>query len=69
MKRHFANTVKKDSALKRYTEKLLFEMVNIIQVIFGKGTVKGQKRKKTPRLTCLSRSNQYFSSTYILEGS
>jgi hypothetical protein len=47
MKRHFNNTVKKDSALKRYTRKLLFKMVKNIQVVFEKGTVKGQKRKKT----------------------
>jgi hypothetical protein len=46
MKRYFKNMVEKDSALKRYTGKLLFEMVKNIQVVFGKGTVKGQKRKK-----------------------
>jgi hypothetical protein len=40
MKRHFNNTVEKDSASKRYTRKLLFEMVKNIQV--------GKKRKKTP---------------------
>jgi hypothetical protein len=51
MKRHFDNTVKKDSAPKCYTGKLLFEMVNNIQVVIGKGTVKGQNRKKTPTLT------------------
>jgi hypothetical protein len=48
MKIYFDNTVKKYSALKLYTEKLLFEMVKNIQVVFGKGTIKGQKRKKTP---------------------
>jgi hypothetical protein len=32
--------------LKWYTRKLLFEMVKNIQVVFGKGTVKGKKRKK-----------------------
>jgi hypothetical protein len=41
MKRHFDNTVEKDSAPKRYTGKLLFEMVKNIQVGFGKGIVKG----------------------------
>jgi sulfate adenylyltransferase subunit 1 (EFTu-like GTPase family) len=41
MKRHFDNTVKKDSTQKWYTGKLVFEMVNNIQVVFGKGTVKG----------------------------
>jgi hypothetical protein len=51
MKRYFDNTIKKDSALKWYTGKLLFEMVKNIQVVFGKGTVKGQKRNKTPTLT------------------
>jgi hypothetical protein len=51
MKRYFDNMVEKDSALKHYTGKLLFEMVKNIQVVFGKRTVKGQKRKKTPTLT------------------
>jgi hypothetical protein len=51
MKRSFNNRVEKDSAPKWYTGKLLFEMVKNIQVIFGKGTVKGQKRKKTPTST------------------
>jgi hypothetical protein len=50
MKIHFDNTVEKDSALKWYTGKLLFEIVKNIQVVFEKGTVKGQKRKKTPTL-------------------
>jgi hypothetical protein len=36
MKRYFDNTVKKDSAPKWYTGKLLFEMVKNIQVVFGK---------------------------------
>jgi hypothetical protein len=48
MKSHFDNTVEKDSAPKQYTGKLVFEMVKNIEVVFGKGTVKGQKRKKTP---------------------
>jgi hypothetical protein len=47
MKRHFDNIVEKDSAPKCYTGKLLFEMVKSIQVVFGKETVKEQKRKKT----------------------
>jgi hypothetical protein len=46
MKRYFDNMVEKDSASKWYTEKLLFEMVKNTQVVFGKETVKGQKRKK-----------------------
>jgi hypothetical protein len=41
MKRHFDNTVEKDSAPKRYNVKLLFEMVKNIQDVFGKGTIKG----------------------------
>jgi hypothetical protein len=41
MKRHFDNTIDKDSAPKWYTEKLLFEMVKNIQVVSGKGTLKG----------------------------
>jgi hypothetical protein len=51
MKRHFDNTVKKDSAPKHYTGKLVLEMVKNIEVLFGKGTVERQKRKKTPTLT------------------
>jgi hypothetical protein len=47
MKRHFDNVIEKDSAPKWYTGKLLFEMVKNIQVVFEKGTIKGQKRKKT----------------------
>jgi hypothetical protein len=43
MKRHFENTIGKDSAPKWYTGKLLFEMAKNIQVVFGKGTMKGQK--------------------------
>jgi hypothetical protein len=46
MKRHFDNAIEKDSAPKWYTGKLLFEMVKNIQVVFEKGTIKGQKRKK-----------------------
>jgi hypothetical protein len=41
MKNHFDNTVKKDSALKQYTGKLVFKMLKNIEVIFGKETVKG----------------------------
>jgi hypothetical protein len=48
MKRYFDNTVKKDSAPKWYTKKLLFKMVKNIQVVFGNGKVNGQRRKKTP---------------------
>jgi hypothetical protein len=48
MKRHFDNTIQKDSAPKWDTRKLLFEMVKNIQVVFEKGIVKGQKRKKSP---------------------
>jgi hypothetical protein len=45
MKMHFDNTVEKDSALKQYTRKLVFEMVKNIKIVLGKGIVKGQKRK------------------------
>jgi hypothetical protein len=40
MKMHFDNTIEKDSALKQYTEKLVFEMVKSIEVVFEKGAVK-----------------------------
>jgi hypothetical protein len=46
MKKHFNNTIKKDSAPKQYTGKLVFETVKNIEVVFEKGTVNGQKRKK-----------------------
>jgi hypothetical protein len=41
MKSHFDNIVEKDSAPKYYTRKLVFEMVKNIEVVFGKGIVKG----------------------------
>jgi hypothetical protein len=64
MKRYFDNTVEKDRTLKWYTRKLLFEMVKNIQVVFGKGTVKGQKRKKTPTSTDMPfKTQSIFSST------
>jgi hypothetical protein len=65
MKRHFDNTVEKDSAPKRYTGKLLFEMVKNIQVVFGKGTVKGQKRKKTPTSTDMPFKKQSIFFNYL----
>jgi hypothetical protein len=65
MKRYFDNTDEKDCAPKWYTGKLLFEMVKNIQVVFGKGTVKGQKIKKTPTSTDLPFKKQsIFSSTF-----
>jgi hypothetical protein len=61
MKRHFNNTVEKDTAPKWYTGKLLFEMEKNIQVVFEKG----QKRKKTPTLTHIPFKKQsIFSSTF-----
>jgi hypothetical protein len=70
MKSYFNNTVKKDSAPKQYTRKLLFEMVKNIQVVFGKGTIKGQKRKKTPTSTDISFKKQsFFQVPFVLEGS
>jgi hypothetical protein len=71
MKRHFDNTVKKDSTPKWYTGKLVFEMVNNIQVVFGKGTVKGQKRKKTSTSTHIpfKKHSIFFQIPSILEGS
>jgi hypothetical protein len=65
MKMHFDNIVEKDSAPKQYTRKLVFEMVKNIKVVFGKGTVKGQKRKKTPTLTDIPFKKQsIFSCTF-----
>jgi hypothetical protein len=65
MKRYFDNTVEKDSAPKWYTRKLLFEMVKNIQVVFGKETVKRQKRKKTPILTDMSFKKQPIFFKYL----
>jgi hypothetical protein len=66
MKMHFDKTVKKDSTPKQYTGKLVFEMVKNIEVVFGKGTVKGQKRKKTPTLTDIPFKKQsIFLSTFL----
>jgi hypothetical protein len=66
MKRHFDNTVKKDSAPKWYTEKLLLKMIKNIQVVFEKGRVKGQKRKKTPTLTDMPFMKQSIFFKYLL---
>jgi hypothetical protein len=66
MKIHFDNTVEKDNAPKQYNGKLVFEMVKNIEVVFGKGTVKGQKRKKTPTLTDIPFKKQsIFLSTFL----
>jgi hypothetical protein len=65
MKRHFDNTVENDSAPKWYTGRLLFEMVKNIKVVFGKGTIKRQKRKKTLTLTDMPFKKQsIFLSTF-----
>jgi hypothetical protein len=66
MKMYFDNTVEKDSALKHYTRKLVFEMVKNNEVVFGKGTVKGQKRKKTPTLTDIPFKKQSIFFKYFL---
>jgi hypothetical protein len=48
---------------------ILFEMVKNIEVVFGKGRVKGQKRKKTPTLTDIPFKKQSIFLPSILEGS
>jgi hypothetical protein len=69
MKSHFDNTVEKDSVPKQYTKKLVFEMVKNIEVVFEKGTVKGQKRKKTPTPTDIPFKKQLiFLSTFHTGG-
>jgi hypothetical protein len=66
MKMHFDNTIEKDGAPKLYTGKLVFEMVKNIKAVFGKGTVKRQKRKKTPTLTDIPfKKHSIFSSTFL----
>jgi hypothetical protein len=66
MKSHFDNTVKKDSALKQYIGKLVFEMGKNIEVVFRKGTVKGQKRNKTPTPTDIPFKKQSIFFKYLL---
>jgi hypothetical protein len=45
-------------------------MVKNIEVVFEKGTVKGQKRKKTPTLTNIPFKKQsIFQVPSVLEGS
>jgi hypothetical protein len=41
-------------------------MVKNIEVVFGKGTVKGQKRKKTPTLTDIPFKKQSIVFKYLL---
>jgi hypothetical protein len=65
MNSHFDNTIEKDGAPKQYTGKLVFEMVKNIEVVFGKGTVKGQKRKKTPTPTDIPFKKQSFFFKYL----
>jgi hypothetical protein len=65
MKMYFDNTVEKDSASKQYTGKLVFEIVKNIEVVFEKGTIKGQKRKKTPTLTDISFKKQSIFFKYL----
>jgi hypothetical protein len=65
---HFDNN--KDSALKQYTGKLVFEMVKNIEVVFGKRTVNRQKRKKnsnSDRHTFQEVIN-FFQRPSLLEG-
>jgi hypothetical protein len=68
MKMHFDNTIEKDSVLKQYTRKLVFLMVKNIEVLFGKGIVKGQKRKKTPTLTDIPFKKQSIFLITFLTG-
>jgi hypothetical protein len=65
IKMHFDNTIKKDSAPKQYTRKLIFEMVKNIKIVFRKGTVKGQKRKNIPTLTDIPFKKQSIFFKYL----
>ncbi len=65
MKMHLDNTIEKDSAPKQYTGKLVFEMVKNIEVVFENGTVKGQKRKKTPTSTDMPFKKQSIFFKYL----
>jgi hypothetical protein len=65
MRMHFDNTIEKDSALKQYTGKLVSEMVKNIEVVFRKGTVKRQKRKKTLTLTDIPFKKQSIFFKYL----
>jgi hypothetical protein len=70
MKRHFDNTVEKDSAPKWYTGKFLLEMIKNIQVVFGKGTV-GTKEKENSNFNwhAFQEAINIFQVPSILEGS
>jgi hypothetical protein len=48
-----------------YTEKLVFEMVKNIKVVFGKGTIEGQNRKKTSTLTDIPFKKQSIFFKYL----
>jgi hypothetical protein len=65
MKSHFDNIVENASALKQYTEKLVFEMVKNLEVVFGKGTIKEHKRKKTPTPTDIPFKKQSIFFKYL----
>jgi hypothetical protein len=69
MKSHFDNTVEKDSASKQDTGKPIFEKVKNIEVVFRKGTIKGQKRKKTLTDIPFTKQSIFFQVSFILEGS
>jgi hypothetical protein len=65
IKMYFDNTVEKDSAPKQYTGKLVFKIVKNIEVVFRKGIVKGQKRKKTLTLTDIPFKKQSIFFMYL----
>jgi hypothetical protein len=69
--KYLNNTVEKNSDPKWYSRKLLFEMVKNIQVVFGKGTIKGQKRKKILTSTDMYFKKQsiFFQVPSVLDGS
>jgi hypothetical protein len=70
MKMPFDNTVEKDSALKQYTGKLVFEMVKNIEVVFWKGNSKGTREKENSNFDrhTFQEAINFFQIPSILEG-
>jgi hypothetical protein len=65
MKSHFDNTVKKDSALKHYTRKLVFENGEEYWSCIWKGNSKGTEEKETPIPTNIAFKKQSIFFKYF----
>jgi hypothetical protein len=70
MKEEFNNELESEGAPKPYSEKLVFEIVKNIRVVFGKGKNKGEKRKRTDlsTYTTFKKQSIFFQVPPNLEG-